>query len=147
LPGVLLLLTTFLAGCGRERQISGFESYVSDFEQASQSVGKPTTVGSIVIDYDPFTATDLVDLGQCEWGNLFHSPHIRINKEQWNRLGETARRILLFHELGHCVLNRDHRTDLRSDQSPASIMFPSLLRSSTYENSRDYYWQELFQEQ
>ncbi len=93
-----------------------------------------------MIDFEPIDA-----VGQCEWGDWLHSPHIRINPDQWQTLGETGRQILLFHELGHCVLNRDHRTDRREDRSPASIMFPSLLNPIVYRRDREYYQHELFE--
>ena len=138
---VILSLALALAACGRERRISGFEDYVSRFESASQQAGHAVTVSALVIDFDD---TGKVDLAQCETGNLFSTPHIRINQNRWSFLNEDQREELLFHEMGHCVLDRLHRTDRLADGSPASIMFPTILQTATYQQNRDYYLQELF---
>jgi hypothetical protein len=50
---------------------------------------------------------------------------------------------LLFHELGHCVLNRKH-CDLVVNLDPISLMHPKMLKSEYYKNNRDELIEELF---
>lgn len=47
---------------------------------------------------------------------------ITIDRDYWNAVGEGNRHWLVYHELGHCRLNRDHldRTDKKGN--PISIM-------------------------
>lgn len=54
----------------------------------------------------------------------------------------------VFHELGHCVLDRDHdsgRTTQKSANIYKSLMYPYVFSSSKiYEDNADYYHGELF---
>ena len=47
-----------------------------------------------------------------------HTKHILINYDAWISLSETKRELIIFHELGHCDLNRRHTTSIE----PTSIM-------------------------
>ncbi len=94
---------------------------------------------------------DLEDLpgenvgGQCTWHS--NNPnHITIDLPLFNDLSDLYREFIIFHELGHCVLNRDHRED--SDQQGNCV---SLMRSGlgachdNYRNTtRTSYIDELF---
>lgn len=77
----------------------------------------------------------------------------------WKDAPEQNREALVFHELGHCFLNRLHRDDHLPDGSAASIMSTSNngpyepciypIDGSTTCNKtarRDYYIDELFNE-
>jgi hypothetical protein len=58
---------------------------------------------------------------------------------------EPARKeVLLFHELGHCVLDRDHRNDFLPNTEQASVMNQVLPHPVTYTGNTQYYLQELF---
>lgn len=54
----------------------------------------------------------------------------------------------VFHELGHCVLDRDHDWEKTSNGERTiykSLMYPYVFNSSTvYEDNYDYYHDELF---
>jgi len=58
------------------------------------------------------------------------------------------REIFLFHELGHCILQRGHRSRMMSNvHIPVSLMHPSPgtgLDRETYKKYRTYYMRELF---
>lgn len=50
-----------------------------------------------------------------------------ISSKHWREMDSNKRRILIFHELGHCTLKREHVTDYRDDLScPKSIMYPYM---------------------
>jgi hypothetical protein len=60
-----------------------------------------------------------------------------------------AARTIIFHELGHCDLDKDHETDFAVSDTgeliPYSIMFASLWpEPEVYEQFNDHYMQELF---
>lgn len=80
-----------------------------------------------------------------------------INPDCWDSAPEQNREALVFHELGHCFLNRLHRDDLLPNGAPKSIM--NTKNNGPYEpciypidgdNScnktarRNYYIEELF---
>jgi len=46
---------------------------------------------------------------------------IRINKDSWDYYNHEQKEQLVYHELGHCVFNKDHDNTLR-ENCPNSIM-------------------------
>lgn len=68
-----------------------------------------------------------------------------VNESWWGSAGDNARKILIFHELGHCQLNRDHDTRISSDGRPYSLMYPIIDPVLFYYNtgSANYYLTEL----
>ncbi len=84
--------------------------------------------------------------GVCNY-NSRNPNHIGIDESFWNSASSRWREMVVFHELGHCVLGRGHRGDSFDNGVCVSIM-----RSGTgtcrdaYQNStRDYYLDELFE--
>lgn len=72
---------------------------------------------------------------------------VEIDETSWKSKGLYAQEQILFHELGHCLLNRaTHISDglaYRGKIIPVSLMAPG--GSPLYnENSREYYLNELF---
>ncbi len=92
-----------LSGCATTKQQYGeFEAYVNSFiaEAVSRGVGideveLPSTIKLATLkDYT---------LGVCKVNGT-----IEINVKYWKSLSLNCREQLLMHELGHCVLNRQH---------------------------------------
>lgn len=67
----------------------------------------------------------------------------------WSKSSDMEREAIIFHELGHCVLERSHNDDALDNG-----MCESLMRSGTsacitfykYSDHQDYYLDELFSE-
>lgn len=77
--------------------------------------------------------------------------HVVIDKANWFRFSERFRAYLLFHELGHCELDRLHKNDQFSDQTWKSIMrgdpfngIQNRLPVPYYGFRKDHYLDELF---
>jgi len=49
-----------------------------------------------------------------------------INKEHWDRLGPRQKRTVIYHEKLHCDYHIEHIADMRPDNLPTSLMFPSM---------------------
>ena len=47
---------------------------------------------------------------------------IRIDKDFWERSSDLSRELIVFHELGHCFLDRRHNNQRRADGTCDSIM-------------------------
>ena len=83
--------------------------------------------------------------GQCSYS--YARPRmITIDIPFWNRASQLGREMIIFHELGHCVLNRDH-----DERQFASGFCKSIMRSGTCccrdaytAQNRSYYLDELF---
>lgn len=59
--------------------------------------------------------------GQCSFQNN-RPRHVMIDKEFWDNASDNFREFVVFHELGHCSLFRDHREDVLATGTCASIM-------------------------
>lgn len=62
---------------------------------------------------------------------------IIIRKEWWDSESESSRRLMIFHELGHCSLGRDHN-DNRIPNKSNTMLYPESIMSSTL-MSPDYF--------
>lgn len=56
---------------------------------------------------------------------------ITIDSDYWENTNPLGRFIVLYHELGHCELHRDHRNELDPNNCPYSMMFWNI--DPTYE--------------
>ncbi|MCB0548827.1 MAG: hypothetical protein KDD19_14705 [Phaeodactylibacter sp.] len=83
--------------------------------------------------------------GQCSYSS--HQPnHVTIDLEFWSKSGTLFREFVVFHELGHCRLARDHREAVNADGTCASLMRSGLedCRDNYNRVTRSSYLDELF---
>lgn len=80
-----------------------------------------------------------------DWVGLCYnfSNHVKIDRTYWNTSDDAAKESLIFHELGHCAMDRDHTEKLLSNNCPASLMHPLIL-SACYKRNKELYIKELF---
>lgn len=64
-------------------------------------------------------------IGQCSWDQT-HQHSIVVDQDYWRGANDLQREFLIFHELGHCVLGRDH-----VDNSDAQGNCVSMMSSGT----------------
>jgi hypothetical protein len=86
-------------------------------------------------------------LGRCE-GMYMPSflQTIRIDYQKWQNLSYLEKRVLILHELGHCVLNRRHNNNRIGKgifSQPESIMYPYLEYSIVKNHKQLNYEEEL----
>jgi hypothetical protein len=81
-------------------------------------------------------------IGLCETAS--GRRRVTFDPDFWNRVSETQKELLAHHEFGHCVLYRGHRTTKLESGAYASIMYPTIMGSSTYTSNYAYYQEELF---
>ncbi|NBO09551.1 MAG: hypothetical protein EBV30_09465 [Actinobacteria bacterium] len=79
-------------------------------------------------------------IGLCEVTGTFR--RVSVDPVYWKFATEDERLGLMYHELGHCLLGRDHTEALLPDGRPASLMHPYL--SDGWEKDRERYLNELF---
>jgi hypothetical protein len=82
-------------------------------------------------------------IGVCElYSN--QTKQVHMNSDWWATGSELQKRILVYHELGHCHFNRSHDSRTFSDGRPYSIMNPILNPVvSFFTNFKTYYLNEL----
>jgi len=145
----LILVALLLTGCAKvkdPRTIHGIapeiQPYVDLYLQA-----KCMYTHNCFMYYDiPIQFADFSnksDIGICTWWSSGYR-QITIDRVYWDNpyVTEDLKISLIFHELGHCDLNRQHNSALRSNGQPISFMYPYnvgyLLQDETY------YFNELF---
>lgn len=155
-----MCFTMFLSGCANDlfnsdedqlvqEKYDGVDerlwSYFADFEKEALSRGK-------VIDIRALKITGLVAeiaepgvLGQCRYSTQ-RPREVTVDETFWKNSPKLYREFVVFHELGHCVLDRDHKEDMDHAGQCLSIMRSGLGNCSDgYSNrTRTYYIDELF---
>ena len=115
-----------------------FASFIEDFESYHKmSVGVP-----IVFDkLDPNLA------GVCYrsfHGTEIHGDYIKIDRDEWPKMSLYQQQNLIFHELGHCVLNREHTPVNSVLICPTSFMHPQVMTTYCLQQHFYDYVKEMF---
>lgn len=157
-----LLLIEFFSACVTDRTIflknriaPPAAEIFERFLRESRLRGLNLDSHNITIEIKDFDAEStevngkrLFTVGQCEYGTPWSAPAIILQKHYWEDYSEDTREELLFHELGHCLLMRDHVETTFKDASdleaPTSIMFSRVIPGAIYVTNRNYYINELF---
>lgn len=152
-----LLVLVFVLSCDSE-ELPGpmindeLQPYVDRFYDEAETRGF-----SLAQNIDALIADDVVPCGQGhspDFNGMFDKPTIIIRESCWENLNDVAREILVFHELGHALLNRIHIEGILPNGHTKSIMcagvdfdcsdMPDYFSCPDY---RDYYIDELFDEE
>lgn len=85
--------------------------------------------------------------GVCSYGGGQRHRDVTIDKSFWNRASHNYREYIVFHELGHCFLFRDHYEACLTNRTYASLMRSGngSCRDNYTASTRDYYINELFE--
>ena len=126
-----------------------FESYVQAFIAEGAKRGQTIDFddSGLIVEFSDVTVGNAS--GFCYVGEH----HVVIDKSEWTSLSENVRGFLLFHELGHCELDRGHRNDKFENNVWKSIMRGSPLEGNEvwipipyFGFRKDYLNDELFNE-
>ena len=108
----------------------------------------------LIVDYKSANLTaELIQIdegsvaGTCSTNGL-NLRHITIDQSFWNKASPLLKEMVIFHELGHCILGRGHSEGRLENGACRSIMRSGLGSCIDAYNgsSRDYYVEELFVE-
>ncbi len=99
------------------------EPYVQHLRDEAGKRGMTLVIDNLIVQFGTTQGEDIC--GQCllETGK---TPRIILNPNAycWQSASAEEREGLVFHELGHCLLKRVHRTDRFVNQAYASLMNP-----------------------
>ena len=107
----------------------------------------------IIVDYEAERIEGLKQnisqinvLGQC-FRNEDKPKKIVVDIDYWDSANESDRQFLIFHELGHCFLNREHDDRKDADNVCVSIMHstPQACDFLLTDDNKEAYFDELFQ--
>lgn len=164
----LFCLTLFLGSCQIDESISDIN--VPEEEEPAEDVIAPYVgvdealwvyfdrfekeglLRGLDIDLRQAEVTGIIEaldedgvVGQCTYGS-HRSNHVQVDQDFWNQASDLLREFVVFHELGHCELARDHREAAHSDGTCQSIMASGTgdCRDNYRSFTRASYLDELF---
>lgn len=123
-----------------------FASFVQEFELR----------GRVILNDGSFSVGDIpINFGDTENPNFqgvcFEYPdgtkEVIVKKEWWDNVNDEYRESLLFHELGHCRLGRDHLDEVVTHSGSShkvSMMNSVIVQPNTYKNHKEQYQIELY---
>ena len=145
-----LFLLFLLTGCGLEQPpqphdlnkvvlLNSFSGYLNIFIDQADQHGVALDISALIIRFHDLVSTDKeIVLGMCTF-QQGSAPSIMIDPTHWKDLSMVGRELLLFHELGHCLLKRDHTAN-----DVVSIMNPFGISVIEYSMNEEGFLSELF---
>lgn len=121
-----------------------FHQYVASFSMMAKQQHVKVDLNNLRIQFDALMPSDY--LGLCYDAGTKYAL-ITINEDNWAKASYSKREYIIWHEMGHCVLNRGHLDMLKPDFHPVSIMYPDsrVVEDTRYYNRhRQEYIEELF---
>lgn len=149
LPLATVLVLLIFPACNREEAFTGavvdpaLQSYFESFASEGLKRGKTidmSRVSGILADIE-----DAKVLGRCTQGSVSGST-VTIDTEFWTKANAWEKEYVIFHELGHCVLNRRHLDEQKADGACSSMMQSGTSGCKMVYNAqtRSGYLDELF---
>ena len=121
-----------------------FEANERDYRNSD---GNPLSIDSLDIEITFTNISDPAVIGRCQRDENGVSQAIAIDPVYWKQSEELVKEYIMFHELGHCVLSRNHTTDADANNICLSIMEPGtgeLCMSNYTTSTRANLLDELF---
>jgi len=117
--------------------------YVKDFERDYNLSLEKVTARFYNLD---LIMDDRNVVGICEYNYHDNTKNkVFIDTKYWTFASGIHRKMLVYHELGHCVLHRKHRRDKLKNGCPTSLMNPSILKARCFYRNEEYYITELWE--
>lgn len=145
---LFLVLVLTLTGCG-----SGLDTHVQDpeFTPYVERFVARAAERDVVVSPNitvQFTEDSLDDddegkaMARCYRG--FGARYVVVARNYWDKMHDLQREEVIFHELGHCLLDRPHRNEERFNV-PCSLMNGTgLPYIADYGSHKENYLDELF---
>ncbi len=128
-----------LTSCGGAYKTAGTDKYIAEFEKQSKKYNRFIMVTNLIVEFvdviEEYPGNNSV-IGVCL--NGVGTPIIKLRNDFWNKSDEFLREELMFHELGHCILNKEHTIK-------PGIMSPGLHGTEEYLAHRDEWIKEYFE--
>lgn len=153
---LLVLLASFLFSCAEDPVVPDvydvpdlIQPYIDDFILEAQARGIDLEITDLRVEFasNLESSAGAAAAGLCHFENNPNRIQLDTTSTNWT-FNDQTRELLVFHELGHCVLNRRRHTHKRLPNGNwASMMRASgeQLYGMTFNNfKREYFLDELF---
>jgi hypothetical protein len=126
-------------------QSNALSIHFENFESEAAKRNFPINLSSLDLSAEISSIHEEHIAGTCSY-SAHQGNHIIIDKEFWDQSSFTLREMVVFHELGHCVLAQGHREDTDKQGNCLSIMQSGTqdCRLLYNQTNREYYLDELF---
>jgi len=132
MPGIrLAVIGAICVSCGRERLLPDPRAYETVFHKEARERGWDAYPTTLEVKYEFIEGFSTE--ARCGFGDNT----VTIDAETWEKASDTHREVLVFHELGHCLLMRNHRNE-------CSLMNKDLVSDSDFIANRERLLDELF---
>ena len=154
LSGLMLSIVITFSSCDPDFEIvfaeeepldSNLELYYDRFVYEAYQRGLDVEYTTSQVEGRIADITEENVIGTCSWTQN-HSHNITIDQNYWRTANDLQREFVVFHELGHCVLGKDH-----VDGEDANGQCISIMTSGTGDcrvvyspNNRNRLLDELF---
>lgn len=118
-----------LLSCSKEnndtRIDAGLQEYYDSFvaEAESRNIILPDSILNIKLIFTDISNSNI--LGQCNY-NMDAPDVVQIDRFHWRTFDNETKEFVVFHELGHCVLDRGHTDTVDSRGDCTSLMHSSV---------------------
>lgn len=131
-----------------------FQAYVDSFVAAGEQRGDTILIDNLIIDWEQdnedigtHTCAVCVKARNNERSDTLQK-YIIVRQDCWDSRNKYSKEVVIFHELGHCYLNRNkHTTETMTGGFIKSIMHESIVDTIWGDSTlyrRAYYLDELF---
>lgn len=123
-----IALLALLTACGEEipHEIAPeAQGYYEEFLEHSRAFDRDVSQTNVVIRMSPTTPK----VGPWEVKGFCQDGVVTLNSTYWQHMNDNQKRLLVYHELGHCLLGLDHSSDPRSIMSNSTdLAYPTFVR-------------------
>jgi Zn-dependent protease with chaperone function len=123
-----------------------FRQFFNDFKNDAERHKTPLDLYQLTITFVPTLPGTVA--AQC----FIRTNTVEVSEELWQVLSTSQKKALIYHELGHCVLLRDHveggilfPSNSNAYLCPLSLMYPTVDPMDVcFDEFKDFYTEELF---
>ncbi len=102
------------------------EPYIQSFRAAAQQRNRPVSTDRLIVEFGDPQGGDVCGRCLLEAGQ---PPHVVLSMDAycWQQASDNEKEGLVFHELGHCLLGRLHRSEHFANRAYVSLMNPDNM--------------------
>lgn len=141
-----LLIALIFVGCGDEMSgkiDNALLPIALEFQADAIAHGSSVKVTSINIGFDDQYGMDLGEgiIAGCKVEGII------VARKIWEMATDLERKVVMYHEFGHCLLGRDHKLGMNVERRIVlSMMAINIIAViSSFEANEEYYINELFE--
>jgi hypothetical protein len=123
-----IALLALLTACGGENPTDiapEAQGYYEEFLEHSRAFGRDVSQPPVAIRMSPTTTK----VGPWEVKGSCQDGVVTLNSTYWQYMNDNQKRLLVYHELGHCLLGLDHSSDPQSIMvNSTDLAYPTFVR-------------------